>query len=124
MHGDLTALIGVSDDSQREQIHDILFNRFGYFTTAVSKLDKMLTLMKRDTYHLYLMELDSRAAGSHQTYFAKNFYQGLEEKIKRKDAKFLCLCNDEDVLSYAQQEGLPACLISDFVSDPDRFIGD
>ncbi len=117
-----TALVGVSNNSQRIQIYDLLFKKFNYMTTTVSTQEKMLMLMTKNVYDLYLMELDLGNPGSYDVAVAKNIYQNLEERIKRGDVKFLCLCNDVRGLSKAYEGEIPICLTSIFLSDPGRFI--
>lgn len=117
-----TALVGVRDDSNRMKIYNILLNRFNYVTTTVSTQEKMLMLMNKREYDFYLMELDLGNPGSVDTSSAKNIYLNLEERIKKGDADFLCLCSNVIGLNYANKEEILACLTSKFLSEPEKFV--
>ncbi|MBI2507948.1 hypothetical protein HYV89_03270 [Candidatus Woesearchaeota archaeon] len=117
-----TALVGVRNDSNRRQIYDLLFKKLDYITTTVSTQEKMLMLMNKREYDLYLAELDLGNPGSNDTAAAKNLYHSLENRIKENSAKFLCLCDNLTGLSKAYSDGIPACKTSKFISDPGKFI--
>ncbi len=100
-----TALVGLHDDVLAGQVERLL-RRAGYIeVTLAGDTQQMLGLIGEKGYDLYLMDLNFRAAAQDITP-AGQVYDVLRRQ--ERGHKFYGLSGYADVVSKAQQAGIPA----------------